>query len=272
MEKQPFIRGKAPSAPTPVGPKPVVLRKHGTLLPVPKIPRIEPGRILLIPLKPDDEREALARVWEEAGGRVERVGRIWEPDPAYHSQCLCVYGNAIFCSVLADTLGLQLIGPPDDWLAHLPGELLGRGVWISRLDQAKTLPYPCFVRSLPAHQFTSGIVTSFQGLSQLTSGLEPHSGLLVSEVIKVEAEARAFLYDRKVLDISIYRRSGDLEAATEVASAVGNLENAPFGFAIDLGRVGGHWFVLRLSPSWGTRLRGCDPGKVFLSVAAATRA
>lgn len=272
MEKQPFIRGKEPAASASAGPKPVVLRKHGTILPVPKIPRIEPGRILLIPLKADEEREALARVWESAGGRVERVGRIWEPDPSFKAQCLCVYGNAIFCGVLADALGLELVGPPDDWLAHLPADLLGRGVTLKRLDQANSLTYPCFVRSLPAHQFTSGIVTSLQGLTQLTSGLEAETGLLVSEVVKVEAEARAFLYDRKVLDISLFRGSGDLEAAAEVAAKVANLENSPFGFAIDLGRVGDTWVVLKLSPAWSARLRGCDPAKVFLSVAAATRA
>lgn len=272
MEKQPFIRGKGRPASAPSGPKPVVLRKHGTILPVPKIPRIEPGRILLISLKADEEREALARVWESAGGRVERVGRIWEPDPSFKAQCLCVYGNAIFCSVLADALGLELVGPSDDWIARLPPELLSRRVEVRRLHQAETFSYPCHVRSLPAHQFTSGIVTSLQGLTQLTSGLDAEAGLLVSEVVKVEGEARAFLYDRKVLDISLYRGSGDLVAATEVAATLANLDGAPFGFAADLGRVGDAWTVLKVIPAWSARLRGCDPEKVFLSVAAATRA
>lgn len=185
---------------------------------------------------------------------------------------MCVYGNAIFCQVLADSLSLQLLGPPDDMLARLPHDLLGRRVTVSRLDQARELRYPCFVKSLPAKEFTSGLVSGADRLLALTSGLEPETGLLVSEVVHFEAHARAFIYDRKVLDCSIYKGQGDLAAATETAERVALLEGTPFGFVVDLAWKADRWVVLKLKPAWSSRLKGNDPEKVFLSIAAATRA
>jgi hypothetical protein len=253
-------------------PKPIVLRKHATTAPIPRVSRIEPGRILLLPATPDRERDAIARVWEASGGAVERVRQIWAPDPAFKERCLCVYGNAIFCQVLAVSLDLELLGPPDDFLASLPADLLGRSVFVSQLSQAQELTYPCFVKSLPAKQFTSGLVSSADRLLALTSGLDPETGLLVSEMVRFEALARAFIYDRKVLDCAIYRGRGELEAAIKTAIRVAHVDNAPFGFVADLGWLNGQWVVLKLKPAWSARLKGNDPERVFLSIAAATRA
>jgi hypothetical protein len=272
VEKLPFIRGKNNQPPGTAVPNPVVLRKHGTTLPIPKIRRIEPGRTLLIPQRADGEREAIARVWEAAGGKVHRVRRIWEPDPSFKEQCVCVYGNAIFCQVLADSLSLQLLGPPDDFLARLPKELLGRSVIVDRLDNAPTLSYPSFFKSLPAKLFTSGIVSSVERLQSLTSGLGGDTGLLVSEVVRFEAQARAFIYDQRVLDCTVYRGHSQLDPVIEMAEAVAKLENTPFGFVVDLGKLGERWVVVKVHPAWGARLKGCDPDKVVLSIAAATRA
>lgn len=272
MESRPFVRGRSSPSETANGPKPVLLRKHATTLPVPAIPRIEPGRLLLIPLQADSERDALARVWENAGGKVQRVGRVWAPDPSWKQNSICLFGNAMFCQILAHALDLQLLGPTDDFLATLPKELLGRRVFVSTLDQFKHLAYPCFVRSLPAKLFTSGVVSSAQRLRQLTSGLDGYTGLLVSEVFTVEAQARAFLYDRRLLDCVLTKGQGDLEAAGEVAEQVARLHHAPFGFVVDLGRQGDRWFVLQTSAAWSARLKGCEPDKVVLSIAAGTRA
>lgn len=262
MEQQPFVRGQGP----------LVLRRHTTVAPAPRMLRIEPGRLLIIPQQADPEREALARAWQAAGGKVQRLARIWAPEPAAKDQSVCVYGNAIFCQVLADALSLQLLGPDDDLLSRLPRHLVGRAVTVSRLDQALELSYPCFVSSLPPKLFTSGIVGSAPRLTALTEGLGRKTGLLVSEVVHFEAEARAFIYDRKVLDLSLYRGKGDREQATALAETVAAMEGTPFGYAVDLGLVGDRWTVLKFQPSWEARLRGCDPEKVIFSIAAATRA
>jgi hypothetical protein len=273
MERRPLIRAnKGGALPGASAPKPVILRKHATTAPVPRVARLEPGRILLLPALADRERDALAKVWQKSGGTTRRIRRIWDPDPDLKEQCLCVYGNAIFCQVLAANLELELLGPADDLLSRLPPDLLGRSVRVSRLAEAEQLEYPCFVKSLPAKQFTSGLVSSSQRLRELTSGMEPESGLLVSEMVHFEAHARAFLYDRRVLDCAIYRGHGDLESALETAERVAQLEGTPFGFVVDLGWLVDRWVVLKLKPAWSSRLKGNDPEKVFLSIAAATRA
>ena len=94
MERQPFVRGKvgdsAEVSAEGAGPKPVVLRRHSTQLPVARVHRIEPGRLLLMPDGSDRERDAVARVWERMGGKAHRVGRFWEPDSAMKGKCACV--------------------------------------------------------------------------------------------------------------------------------------------------------------------------------------
>ncbi len=262
MEQQPFVRGQGL----------LVLRRHTTVAPSPRVLRLEPGRLLIMPLQADPEREALARAWQAAGGKVQRLARIWAPEPASAEQSVAVYGNAIFCQVLADALNLQLLGPEDDLLARLPRPLTGRAVTVSRLAQAAHLNYPCFVSSLPPKLFTSGIVGSAPRLASLTEGLSRKTGLLVSEVVHFEAEARAFIYDRKVLDLSVYRGKGERDEAMALAETVAALEGTPFGYTVDLGLVSGAWTVMKFHPSWEARLRGCDPAKVIFSIAAATRA
>lgn len=275
MERSPYIRGKAepPEELAPAGPRPVLLRKHSTVLPVAKVHHVEPGRMLLIPSTPDPERDAVARVWEAAGGKALRVGRFWEPEPALRGKCACVYGNLIFCQVVAELLGLDLLSPPDDLLLKLPPELLGRSVARGRLDQISDLTYPCFVKSLVPKLFTSGVVASQERLAEITLGMEPDTDILVSEPVTFQAEARAFICDKKVLDLALYAgRAPNLDGAIEVAEAVARIDGTPHGFVVDLGLLESGWVVVEVNPAWGAGLNGCDAAKVVLAIAAATRA
>lgn len=274
MERKPFQRGRRASISTspPSGPNPVVLRKHATMAPIPGIARIEPGRWLLLSEQPDPEREALAQVWQKAGGQVQRVRRIWAPDPSWTQHRLCLYGNEIFCRVLAEAFGLQLLGPADDLLADLPAGWLGRRVVVVHPDDVEALNYPCHVRSLPAKLFTSGVVRRAERLRELTAGLEAGTRILASEVMSWEAEARFFFYDRRVLDGAVYKGHAEVREAMGLAEQVAGLEGAPFGFVADLGRFQRRWSVISLRPSWSARLRGCNPDKVILAIAAGTRA
>jgi hypothetical protein len=274
MERSPYIRGKTEPTPQPEhsGPRPVLLRKHSTVLPVAKVHHIEPGRILLMPARSDREREAVAGAWEAAGGKVRRVGRFWEPDAALVGKCACLYGNVIFCEVLANVLNLDLVSPADDILARLPSELLGRKIFLSRLDRIDELNYPCFVKSLVPKLFTAGVVGSAQRLSEITVGLDPETELLVSEAVKFQGQARAFICDRKVLDLSLYEGRCKLDGALEVAEAVARLEALPHGFVVDLGLLNGRWVVVEMNPAWAAGLNGCGAEKVMLAIAAGTRA
>ena len=65
---------------------------------------------LIIPDKPDPERDSVANAWENSGGTVLRLGRFWDP-PELISADVRVYGNDTFCLVLAQKLCLDLISP-----------------------------------------------------------------------------------------------------------------------------------------------------------------
>ena len=62
------------------------------------------GLTLVIPDKPDVERDAVAASWHAQGGTVLRLGRFWEP-PALDVATIRVYGNETFALVLAQKLG-----------------------------------------------------------------------------------------------------------------------------------------------------------------------
>ena len=53
------------------------------------------GLNLLIPDKPDDERDAVARDFESGGGAVHRIARFWDP-PAFEPSTVRVYGADAF--------------------------------------------------------------------------------------------------------------------------------------------------------------------------------
>lgn len=285
MKKKPFIRGKkgwhnpvpepeAQAQPATVAAQPKILRKHATTLPInARVARIQPGRVLLIPDKGDLEREALAEVWQRAGGEVRRIGRFWEPTPGLSNKSVCLYGNDIFCQVLAEQLELELVSPRDDLLVTLSDKLLGRNLSLSYLSLIGELGFPCFVKPLQPKLFAAGIFDSREDLADKTRGLEPGTGLIVSEVVEFQAEARAFIYDRKVLDCALYSGKGALEPALELAAEVAQLEDTPFGFVVDLGLFpNGRWVVVEFNPAWGAGLNGCDADRVLSAIATATRA
>ncbi|HOV25580.1 MAG TPA: hypothetical protein PK566_04365 [Pseudobacteroides sp.] len=91
--------------------------------------------LLVIHDKPDIERDAVAKAWEEQGGEITRIGRFWEP-PELDREKIQLYGNHIFCMVLAQKLNLKLISPFDDLLLHLSPKWLKRFVRISTIAEA----------------------------------------------------------------------------------------------------------------------------------------
>ncbi len=283
MKKKPFVRRKkgwhnpAPEPspePPPEPAAPRILRKHATALPInARVARIQPGRVLLIPDKGDIEREAVATVWEAAGGEVRRLGRFWEPSPELKERSVCVYGNDIFCRVLAEQLELVLVSPRDDLIVTLAPELLGRNVSLSYLSLVGELTFPCFVKPLQPKLFAAGVYPSREALEEKTRGLEHGTALIVSEVVEFQAEARAFIYDQRVLDCSLYEGKAELESARALAGEVGKLEDMPFGYVVDLGLIApDRWVVVEFNPAWGAGLNGCDADRVLSAIAAATRA
>ncbi len=228
------------------------------------------GLTLLIPDKPDCERDAIAAVWQHLGGQVLRLGRFWDPPPLDPVR-VRVYGSDSFCLVLQQKIGFPLISPPDDLLLTIHPDHLKRRVTKRSLGDASGLDYPAFIKSAIPKLFTSRIYKSHAALLAQVSGLEISTEIIVSEVVHFTREARAFVLEGSVLDCSIYEGSGDADDAEKYIQHLAHSIRLPRSVVIDAGFTDQRgWCVLEFNAAWGAGLNGCRPELVWQCIAAAS--
>lgn len=225
-------------------------------------------KTLIVPDKTDPEREAVALAWQAKLGPVVRLGRFWDPPASLLDETCVVYGNSVFCEVLAQKLELKLISPADDLLTRLPPDLLGRRVRTALLSSAAHFEYPCFVKPAVPKLFAASVVDASTQLLELTEGLEETTQLLISEVVEFLAEARGFLLEGQVLDFALYEGEGPPPEQTFPQLAA--LEDLPSAVVADLGLLGGRWVTIEFNPAWGAGLNGCRADRVVPCIEAAT--
>ncbi len=229
------------------------------------------GLTLLVPDKPDPERDAVAAAWEQAGGAVIRLARFWDP-PAIDRATVRLYGGESFCLVLEQKLALELCSPEDNLLLTLEPRFLGRHVVKTTVAAISAVSLPAFVKSLVPKVIRSRVYSSGSELEAECSGLDPSTGLLVSDVVAFVAEARCFVLDGRVLDCALYEGIADIAAARTFAEEVTAHADLPRTVVIDVGALrGGGWVVIELNATWGAGLNGCDPARVLPAIEAATR-
>lgn len=225
--------------------------------------------ILLIPAKADLERDAVAAAWTRAGGTVVRVDRFWErPDvPPTH---VALYGPDTFCLVLAQLLGLDLLSPPDDLLLRASPEVTRRAIRGVTLAEALGSPFPAFVKPLVPKQFRAGVWQTAEQLQAECSGLAPDTAVISSQVVRIAAEARAWVLGGRVLTCAVYEGTGDpAEATGFVEDAVTGLD-LPDACVIDAALVDGGWCLLEANAAWGAGLNGCDASAAVRCIDRAT--
>jgi hypothetical protein len=228
------------------------------------------GKILFIPEKPDEERDAVADAWRKSGGEVIRLARFWET-PALRNEPVCLYGGSNFSLVVAQKLGLELISPADDWLLKIDSKWLKRKLFNRTLAEIEDVSFPIFVKPLVPKTFRAAVYNSSQELADECRGLEKQTSLLFGEVVRFESEARAFVAERQILDCQIYEGHGELHGAEDFIRSF--LKTEPVlptcvidvGFIVDRG-----WAIVEAHASWGAGLNGCDAHKVLPAIATAT--
>lgn len=99
------------------------------------------GLNLLIPDKPDVERDAVARAFESCGGAVHRVARFWDP-PHFDPPTVRVYGADAFCLVLEQKIGFTLCSPSDELLLSVPARFLNRQIARRTLGETPSADFP----------------------------------------------------------------------------------------------------------------------------------
>jgi hypothetical protein len=154
---------------------------------VPQRPVSLTGLVLALPVKPDVERDAVARAWPQAGRAVIRLDRFWEP-PELPAERVRVYGPVTFAVVVAEVLGLELVGPPNDLLVDLPrwatkteatyeGETTpGAAAFVSSVMDGAGLLRPAAlatrVRSLPTPDAVASVRWCSRSMASRTASLQ----------------------------------------------------------------------------------------------------
>jgi hypothetical protein len=229
------------------------------------------GLTLVIPDKPDIERDAVADIWSIAGGDVLRLGRFWDP-PDLDPQRVRLYGGDSFCQVLAQKLGLVLVSPPDDWLLQLAPAVTRRTLRGTTLREAETLAFPAFIKTFVPKLIRSRIYESAADLLGETRGLEPETALIVSEIVTFVAEARCWLLGAEVLSVACYEGDADTALARDLAATIGGTPSMVSPCVVDVGLTDDRgWLAIEANPAWGAGLNGCDPAAAARCIAIATR-
>lgn len=229
------------------------------------------GLTLLIPEKPDPERDAVARAWREAGGPVLRIDRFWSP-PEVDRQRVRLYGNDTFCLVLAQKLGLEMVSPPDDLLLTVDPAWRQREVHGSTLDRAAREAFPRFIKPLVPKQFRARVYREPSELEEECRGLAPDTAVLSAEVVDIQAEARAFVLDQQVRTCALYEGEGIVSEAEAFLSAFARATPLPRTCVLDAALIRDRgWALLEANATWGAGLNGCDPVQAVTCIAEASR-
>ena len=228
------------------------------------------GLMLLIPESPDAERDAVARVFEQHGGEVLRLGRFWDP-PSIDVHRVRIYGGTSFALVLQKKLGFKLCTPPDDLILSLPPEALKRRIQKQRLQDAENFQYPLFVKPVIPKLFAAQVYNNLAELSRECHGLAVGTAVLTSDVVLFVAEARAFLLDGEVLDCALYEGDANVQEAAAAAARLARSLPLISALVLDVGLIEERgWVVIELNAAWGAGLNGCQAERIWPCIAAAS--
>lgn len=228
------------------------------------------GLNLLISDKPDVEREAVARAFQNAGGVVHRLARFWDP-PQLDSSTVCVYGADTFCLVLEQKLSLALCSPSNELILQVPPRFLNRRISCRRLGDVSTLDFPAFVKPASPKQFAASVYETGAALASECSGLPPETLILASEPVAFASEVRAFLVNGIALDAAVYEGTAEVGEAIDFVEALSKSMRLPRAIVVDVGFISSRgWSVIEFNAAWGAGLNGCDAEKVLPAIVSAS--
>jgi hypothetical protein len=218
---------------------------------------------------------ASALGWEFAPVRYQL------PQP-FQADAPVLYGDPLFCDIVAAQLGVRLLEPADDFLVRLPETWRQRRVELTTLAEARKRDTPPFFakpaadKSFPAKVYASGAALPDD---ETVPGTTP---VLLSEPVYWEVEWRLFVVEGRVVTRSPYFRNGklDLVAHPEELAELRSFTKAllaeiapllPPVTVLDIGKIAGKgWAVVEANPAWASGLYGCDPKQTLKALVLAT--
>lgn len=228
--------------------------------------------ILIIPDKDDIERNAVSKVWKNNGGEVLRLGKFWEPPSFASEKSIKVYGNSMFCLILAEKLNLKLVSPDNYILSKVDYKWIKRKIDICELKDAVNVDYPIFIKSLVPKIFSAKVYSSYEELKEECRQLDGNTPIIISEIIRITAEVRSFILNGKLMASSLYEGNIDVNEANNFIQEFlrENKDLFPSTFVLDVGYTPDKgWSIIETNSTWGAGLNGCDAKKVVDCIASA---
>jgi ATP-grasp domain, R2K clade family 2 len=244
----------------------IATKLHGLMM--------QTDKVLLVPNKSDIERDKVCDVWKKLGGQVQRIDKFWERPANLQYQKIAIYGNDTFALVLAQVLGVQLISPDDSIVARLDRRWTKRFITQKMIKEITQNDFPGFMKPSIPKQFKARVYHHLSELLEETKGIGVEETILLSEIVKVEAEARGFVLKGTLKDLAVYEGSANLETGKEFLSAFLEMgsQELPITFVADIGyNTESGWFVMEFNSCWGAGLNNCQAEKVIECIAEATK-
>ena len=221
------------------------------------------------------DAQALWRAATSASWRVERLTGWRVPKHLAQVRDPVLYVEALFGPTLAQQLGVTLLDPPVDWLVRLPSEYRRREIALTTLGKARTNPAQLFIKPPNDKSFAAQVYSG----AELPTQYPDEMAVLVSEVVKWEAEFRCFILNRQVCTWSLYARWHELQEEndfTHTPEEASGLEtflatlladprvDLPSATVVDAGIIEGQgWACIEQNAAWGAGIYGCDPTQVL---------
>jgi hypothetical protein len=233
---------------------------------------------LLLSARQTDDAQKLWRACIDEKWDVVRV-HGWRV-PEISSKDLAVYGEPLFAHHVAQSMGLQLLEPPIDWLPKLPHHWRCRDVQLTTLADARKITNRSFIKPADEKCFDARIYPSGGDLPG-PGPLPEDLAVLVQEVVEWTTEFRCFILGRKLLTASPYWHNGQLAKSEDGSWSSGNdqLEDAtrfcnsvlqdptvPLSdaIALDVGIIQNRgWAVVECNAAFSSGIYGCDPVEVL---------
>jgi hypothetical protein len=181
-----------------------------------------------------------------------------------------VYGEAMFCEVIAQQLNWKLYSNSQDWLTKLPHKYVNRKISLTTMGAARKEQNKMFIK--PADD-----IKSFEAKVYM-SGADLHPSnvlndipVLISEEMNFTSEYRCFVKNRKVVSVCCYKYLNEANKKEHyqfnndlVIAFVNDLLRddavacAP-GAVIDVGKFKKEEFaVIEANPAYASGVYGCE--------------
>ena len=237
--------------------------------------------LILSPRYSDDSiklrRAAVALGWDVMRLASWRCPEDFEPEEPV------LFAEPLFNQAVAEQLGLEVVEPPEDFLARLPHEYVKREIRLTTAAEARTLPGPVFLKPPNHKTFPARVHASGTELPEMPED-DP---VLASEPVEWAAEFRFFVRDRRVHAWSPYwlhgalaRKEDEWVVEPEMAAMTRGLVDhllantsidLPVALVLDAGVIRGRGpAVVEANEASGAGIYGCDPRDVLEVLRAAT--